>query len=223
MHQFEASDGTTDQNPDFDGCNSECRKAGKHSLRWGGCEQATPPEPTVSMSVVYTDHDGGPSIGFDTYTVPELARLIEPVLGDPLKAAAAARRIVHRHDEQLPAVPSAAAPPTQAEENMKSDPEKFLISGHGDNSLLICVRGDCEWSREFPMAEGLGSFMVEADRHTAEAHGIQEWVPSPNRNKPHPFQPRIFDIIHCETCWPRARRQAHAIHASSNRAPNDQP
>jgi hypothetical protein len=105
---------TTDQNPDFDGCNSECRKAGKHSLRWGGCEQATPPEPTVSMSVVYTDHDGGPSIGFDTYTVPELARLIEPVLGDPLKAAAAARRIVHRHDEQQAAVPSAAVPPTQA-------------------------------------------------------------------------------------------------------------
>lgn len=68
-------------NPDdFDGCNSECRRKGAHTLRWGGCEQATPPEPTVSMSVVYTDHDGYPSIGFDTYTAAQLTDLIEPVI-----------------------------------------------------------------------------------------------------------------------------------------------
>jgi len=96
----------TDTNPpakDFDGCNSQCRRAGKHTLAWGLCEHATPPAPTVSMSKIYTDPDDGyPSIGFDTYTVPELARLIEPSLGDPLKAAAAARAIVHRNDVEQP-------------------------------------------------------------------------------------------------------------------------
>jgi hypothetical protein len=95
----------TDQNTDYDGCNRRCRLAGAHTLAWGECEHAPQPEPTVSLSCVYTDTDGHPSIGFDTYTVPELARLIEPVLGDPLKAAAAARRIVHRHDGLPAAVP----------------------------------------------------------------------------------------------------------------------
>lgn len=95
----------TDQTTDYDGCNRRCRLAGAHTLAWGECEHAPQPEPTVSLSCVYTDTDGHPSIGFDTYTVPELARLIEPVLGNPLKATAAARRIVHRHDEQPAAVP----------------------------------------------------------------------------------------------------------------------
>ncbi|MFM9629407.1 hypothetical protein ACKI10_17490 [Streptomyces galilaeus] len=98
---------TTDRNltADYDGCNRRCRLAGAHTLAWGECEHAPQSEPTVSLSCVYTDTDGHPSIGFDTYTVPELARLIEPVLGDPLKAAAAARRIVHRHDDLPAAVP----------------------------------------------------------------------------------------------------------------------
>ncbi|MCI3279182.1 hypothetical protein [Streptomyces cylindrosporus] len=65
---------------DFDGCHRACRAKGKHSLIWGGCEHATPPEPTVSMSVVYDDTDGHKSIGFDMYTVPQLAELIEPAL-----------------------------------------------------------------------------------------------------------------------------------------------
>jgi hypothetical protein len=96
---------------DFDGCNSRCRRAGKHTLTWGLCEHAARPEPTVSMSKIYTDpSDGHPSIGYDTYTVPELARLIEPSLGDPLKAAAAARAIVHRNE----AAPAAATVPASA-------------------------------------------------------------------------------------------------------------
>ncbi|MEU5596628.1 hypothetical protein [Streptomyces sp. NPDC020298] len=89
----------TDPTADFDGCYRECRIKQKHTLAWGLCEHAAPPEPTVSMSRVYTDpEDGYPSIGYDSYTVPQLARLIEPALGDPLKAAAAARAIVHRND-----------------------------------------------------------------------------------------------------------------------------
>jgi sugar/nucleoside kinase (ribokinase family) len=65
---------------DFDGCHRTCRAKGVHSLIWGGCEHATPPEPTVSMSVVYRDHDGQNSIGFDLYTAQQLADLIEPAL-----------------------------------------------------------------------------------------------------------------------------------------------
>ncbi|MCX4809025.1 hypothetical protein OG601_47170 [Streptomyces sp. NBC_01239] len=98
---------------DFDGCNSECRRAGKHTLRWGGCEHAAEPEPTVSMSVVYDDVDGGKSIGFDSYTVPQLADLIADAFVTPQPgsllipmdrawangiALHAAKAIVHRND-----------------------------------------------------------------------------------------------------------------------------
>jgi hypothetical protein len=64
----------------FDGCGRRCRKALAHTLVYGECEHAPPPEPTVSMSHVYTDTDGYPSIGFDSFTVQELADLIEPAL-----------------------------------------------------------------------------------------------------------------------------------------------
>lgn len=100
---------------DFDGCNRECRKAGKHTLRWGGCEHAQKPEPTVSMSKIYTDpEDGYPSIGYDSYTVPQLGELITaglrasdlPVNGDDLVdiGLVAARAIVHRNEPAAPAV-----------------------------------------------------------------------------------------------------------------------
>jgi hypothetical protein len=65
---------------DFDGCNPECRKPRVHTLRWGGCEHAQPPEPTVSMSCVYEAADGHPVIGSDTYTAQQLADLITPIL-----------------------------------------------------------------------------------------------------------------------------------------------
>lgn len=117
---------------DFDGCNRECRKAGEHTLNWGLCEHAVPPEPYVSMSAVYTDPtDGYPSIGFDTYTEQQLAELIEPALrtvavrlgpnalamlerGETVQlsggeyaelARTAAHAIVHRND-QPPATPA---------------------------------------------------------------------------------------------------------------------
>ena len=134
---------TTDPQTDFDGCNRECRKAGAHTLRWGGCERAPEPEPTVSMSMIYKDpEDGYPSIGFDSYTVAGLADLIEPALrrvharigpnalamlhrGETVAlsggeyadlAREAAHAIVHRNDEQPPAVSVAAPPAGQADE-----------------------------------------------------------------------------------------------------------
>jgi hypothetical protein len=70
----------TDTHPDFDGCNRDCRIKGAHTLVWRLCEHAPKPEPTVSMSVISQDTDGHPSIGFDEYTVQQLADLIEPAL-----------------------------------------------------------------------------------------------------------------------------------------------
>lgn len=64
----------------FDGCGRRCRKNLAHTLVYGECEQAPAPEPTVSMSRVFTDTDGYPSIGFDSFTVQQLADLIEPAL-----------------------------------------------------------------------------------------------------------------------------------------------
>lgn len=101
---------------DFDGCHRECRIKGAHTLVWGGCEHAPKPEPTVSMSVVYQDTDGYPSIGFDTYTVAQLAELIERALragayvNGPLVitgyaadfARSAAHAIVHQHGKETP-------------------------------------------------------------------------------------------------------------------------
>lgn len=113
---------------DFDGCHRTCRVKGVHSLIWGGCAHGVPPEPTVSMSVVFDDTDGRKSIGFDSYTVPQLAELIEPALhtvkirlgpnalgllerGEEVRltageyasmALAAADAIVHRNDPKDP-------------------------------------------------------------------------------------------------------------------------
>lgn len=64
----------------FDGCGRICRKTFTHTLVWGECEYAPQPEPTVSMSHVFTDIDGQKSIGFDSFTVEQLADLIEPAL-----------------------------------------------------------------------------------------------------------------------------------------------
>lgn len=65
---------------DFGGCNRKCRRAGAHTLVWGECEHAPEPEPTVSLSRVYKAADGFPATGFDTYTVQQLAELLEPAL-----------------------------------------------------------------------------------------------------------------------------------------------
>lgn len=101
---------TGTQSLDFDGCNRDCRIKGAHTFVWGCCEHAPKPEPTVSISVVYQDTDGYPSIGFDTYTVDQLAELIEPALRDSIipvhadclgdLARTAAEAIIHRHDKE---------------------------------------------------------------------------------------------------------------------------
>lgn len=111
----------TDPTADFDGCRRACRQQSAHTLVRGECEHAPEPEPTVSLSRVYTDTDGRKSIGFDAYTVPELAELITaglrasdlPVNADDFVdiASVAAYTIVHRNDEPA-AVSAVVAPPT---------------------------------------------------------------------------------------------------------------
>ncbi len=68
------------EDADMDGCNRRCRTQGSHTRAWGECAFGIEPEPTVSMSRVFTDTDGGRSIGFDRYTLQELADLVEPAL-----------------------------------------------------------------------------------------------------------------------------------------------
>ena len=102
---------------DFDGCRRACRKQAVHTRVWGECEHGDRPEPTVSMTMVYTDpEDGLPSIGFDTYTVDQLAELIEPAINRPVdgwanpyseayghwRARQAAHAIIHRDDKDTP-------------------------------------------------------------------------------------------------------------------------
>jgi hypothetical protein len=108
-----------DPTADFDGCNRKCRKAAAHTRVWGECEFGIQPEPTVSMSRVYTDFDGCPSIGFDQYTVDQLAELLDPVLGSVAMRARtgsvdlahlAAHAIVHRNDEPAAASAVVASP-----------------------------------------------------------------------------------------------------------------
>lgn len=98
------------------GCARDCSE--QHTYEWGRCAQAVQPEPTVSMSKVYTDVDGERSIGFDTYTVQQLADLIEPAINEGEDGFAkpyddnygrwlaekAARAIVHRNDQPAPAI-----------------------------------------------------------------------------------------------------------------------
>lgn len=140
---------------DFDGCHRDCRRKGAHTLRWGGCEHAPRPEPAVSMSKVYRDTDGHNSIGFDSYTVPELAELIEPALrtikirlgpnalamlerGEEVRlsvgeyvsmALAAADAIVHRNDQ--PAPDSTA-------------PSRTVCPHGADTSRCACLACDAE-------------------------------------------------------------------------------
>lgn len=50
------------------------------------------------------------------------------------------------------------------------NPDDFLIAGHGDNSLLICSKGDCTWDREYPTGEPLRTFLEDMATHTREGH-----------------------------------------------------
>lgn len=65
---------------DFDACGRACRRRRAHTYRWGTCAHAAEPEPTVSISRMFTAADGYPSIGFDRYTAAQLADRIEPAL-----------------------------------------------------------------------------------------------------------------------------------------------
>jgi hypothetical protein len=69
-----------DSQPDFDGCNSECRKAGRHTLRWGGCENAPEPEPTLNVLRVRNGSDDQPQIVTETITLMDLTARIDAAM-----------------------------------------------------------------------------------------------------------------------------------------------
>src|SRR6185503_846197 len=43
---------------EFDGCNSQCRRKGKHTLKYGSCEFGERPEPTLAYSFTFIASDG---------------------------------------------------------------------------------------------------------------------------------------------------------------------
>jgi hypothetical protein len=123
------------------GCAPDCTH--QHTYTWGRCALApasAKPEAAVSMSKVYTDpEDGLPSIGYDSYTVPELGELITaglrasdlPVNGDDLVdvGLVAAHAIVHRNDgpadgtrELLAELAALPAPVVKTAVNGRNDP-----------------------------------------------------------------------------------------------------
>lgn len=70
---------------------------------------------------------------------------------------------------------------------------QFLISGRGDNSLLICSDEECGWHREFPIGEPVESFLTAMAIHKCkeetmhvpeEAEPINNPTPNPSYSKP---------------------------------------
>lgn len=52
--------------------------------------------------------------------------------------------------------------------------DKLLISGQGDNTLLICnATDDCEWNKGFPMGEDIARIVEEGIHHQKMAHPTQ--------------------------------------------------
>ncbi|MDX3637792.1 hypothetical protein PV728_47990 [Streptomyces europaeiscabiei] len=130
---------TTNPNPDrdFDGCRRTCRQKGAHTRVWGECEHGVKPEPTVRLSRVYTDTDGFPSIGFDSYTVAQLGELITaglrasdlPVNGDDLVdvGLVAAHAIFNRNTAAPAAAVPVAAPPTTEQTALRERVAEALL------------------------------------------------------------------------------------------------
>lgn len=48
--------------------------------------------------------------------------------------------------------------------------EDLIVSGNGDNTLLICAKDDCEWVQPYPMAEPLANLLKAATEHLNEVH-----------------------------------------------------
>jgi hypothetical protein len=178
---------------DFDGCHRTCRVKAAHSLIWGGCEHAVPPEPTVSMSMIYTDAgDGYPSIGFDSYTVAGLAELIAPVINEGEDGFAkpyddeygrwlahkAAHAIVHRNDKPEPDSPRTTLdnPATSSD-----DPDLYRAQDTLDLVGERCDQADREGRQ--PTTSDIRTWLKgarcgrELAADTSDSPGV--WTPDP--------------------------------------------
>lgn len=181
---------STEPTPDFDGCNRKCRVADAHALVWGECEHAPEPEPTVSLSRVYTAADGFPAIGFDTYTEQQLADLIEPDIGSAELAWVAAHAIVHRHEPSASPAVSVTTPPTaqtaEAEPPLSPDYEHpdCGFHWHGKDGMDIPMRDGqpvCPRCELAAAADVLDRFRRGVSRLAAHAVGFQDVLDDSDR------------------------------------------
>lgn len=69
---------------DYDGCSLACRPRNKpwgHTAVWGECAYAEKPETRINVGPrAFRAADGEMSIGYDTYTVTEMADKVEAAL-----------------------------------------------------------------------------------------------------------------------------------------------
>lgn len=184
-----------DPHADYDGCNRRCRLAGAHTLVWGDCEHATPPAATVDMCRVYVDHDGQNSIGFDTYTVDQLAELLDPVLGSQAMRARtgsvdlahlAAHAIIHRHDPAAAVPPLAEQPTTNPKQPafdavfayIRQQPRDFLPTRIVDRNAMIWHAVHAALDAVLPATDSQAAVRAQAFRDAAEA--VRQMDTDPN-------------------------------------------
>lgn len=48
--------------------------------------------------------------------------------------------------------------------------QEIIVSGLGDNLLLICAKDGCGWTETYPMAEPLDNLIKDATKHLNESH-----------------------------------------------------
>jgi hypothetical protein len=69
---------------DFDGCSRSCRprkKPRKHTFVWGQCAHAERPEQRINIGPrVFKAEDGEMSIGYETFTLTQMADKVEAAL-----------------------------------------------------------------------------------------------------------------------------------------------
>lgn len=92
--------------------------------------------------------------------------------------------------------------------------KNLILSGQGDNTLLVCAEDGCDWDRGYPMAEPLENIVEDGLTHRREGHSPPARRPAADQNELHTFEPELFDDKHCATCWPFKRRKGHRIHAT---------
>jgi hypothetical protein len=163
---------------DFDGCNRKCRLAGAHTLVWGACEHAVQPEPTVSLSRRYTAADGFPAIGFDTYTVQQLAELIERGMRGAGVRVSAGRYgdLAHAAAVEIATRHRIAAPPTTEQTALREVVAEALMGWaerNNDSKLAAYRRPEIVRQNAYSRADAVLAVLPATDRAAALAEDLR--------------------------------------------------